>query len=198
MIFEDIKSNIKISDEDFNLIYDEHLREMAEIHFSPFDVSKQSAQYLVTHIGTKVLDIGSGAGKFCMIGSLVSDGFFYGIEQRQLFIDISNKISIENKLNNLTFILGNITDIDFEKYDAFYIFNPFYENISRTGFIDDDIELKKELYEIYSLYVNFQLDQKPKGTRLVTYFSYSKEIPKSYVLLFSNFDDKLKFWEKGS
>jgi SAM-dependent methyltransferase len=185
-------------DEKFNLIYGESLCEMAEIHFSPIDVSIMAAQFLAQKSGKKVLDIGSGAGKFCIIGSLNTDGYFVGIEQRQTFIDISIKIVAENNLQRIEFLLGNVADLDFAPYDAFYIFNPFYENISRTGIIDLNIELNRDFYESYSNFVKNQLNLKPIGTRLATYFSYSKEIPSSYKLQSSHFDDKLKLWEKES
>ena len=62
--------------------------------------------------------------------------------------------------------------------------------------MDDSIELKRELYDDYSSYVKAQLDLKPIGTKLVTYFSYLSEIPDSYRLQFSDFEGKLKMWEK--
>jgi hypothetical protein len=118
------------------------------------------------------------------------------VEQRKHLHDLSKSIAQKYNLTNLLFINSNITDISFKDYDGFYLFNPFYENMNASGKMDDLVELKRELYDEYSLYVKIQLDTKPIGTKLVTYFSYLTEIPKSYKMQFSDFDGKLKMWEK--
>jgi Methyltransferase domain len=196
MPFQKIKSNKKVKDNVFDALFSNELKEVAEIHFSPIAVAQKAAQYLVQKKGDRILDIGSGAGKFCMIGSVLTEGFFTGVEQRKHLHDLAISISETHNLSNLTFLNANITDISFQNFDGFYSFNPFYENINPIGKMDDLVELKRELYDDYSLYVKMQLDLKPIGTKLVTYFSYLTEIPDSYRLQFSDFEGKLKMWEK--
>lgn len=198
MIFKSIKADIEVLDDEFDRIYSQKIKKTAEIHFTPVDVSKTAAQYLAPKRGVKILDIGSGAGKFCMIGSVCTDGFFTGVEQRKSLYSAAKRISQRYDLNNVEFVNCNITDISFKEFDAFYFFNSFYENVSVLGrsSLDDEVELKRELYNTYSQYVNHQLDAMPIGTKLVTYFSFLKEVPDSYKVKFSNFDDKLKMWEK--
>ncbi len=199
MQFKNIQSNIEIVDSDFDLIFEEQIQEAAGIHFTPVKVAKLAARYLAPQKDIKVLDIGSGAGKFCMIGSVCTEGSFFGVEQRERLHLEALRISQKYNLTNVSFINTNITNIDFKDYDAFYIFNAFYENISLFGgSIDDDIELKRELYESYSLYVKEQLADMPIGTKLVTYFSFGKEIPDNYEINYLAFDEKLKLWEKTS
>ena len=99
-------------------------------------------------------------------------------------------------MTNVKFIHSNITAIKFKDFNAFYFYNPFYENVCLSGRIDEKVELRRDLYDKYSLYVKEQLAEMPIGTKLVTYFSYLKEIPESYKVHFSCFDDKLKMWEK--
>jgi ubiquinone/menaquinone biosynthesis C-methylase UbiE len=196
MPFQKIKSHKKIKDNVFDDLFSDELKDVAEIHFSPIEVVRKAAQYLVKKKGDRILDIGSGAGKFCMIGSVVTDGFFTGVEQRKHLHDLANSISERHNLTNLMFINANIIDIPFQDFDGFYLFNPFYENINPIGKMDDLVELKRVLYDEYSLYVNLQLASKPIGTKLVTYFSYLTEIPDSYRLQSSDFEGKLKMWEK--
>ena len=83
MLFENIKSNIEVTDDDFNSIFEEQIQEAAGIHFTHVKVAKLAARYLAHQKGVKVLDIGSGAGKFCMIGSVCTEGSFFGVEQRE-------------------------------------------------------------------------------------------------------------------
>ena len=76
MIFKYIEKGISIEDDEFDEIYPEEIRPMAFTHFTPVEMAIKAAKYLVQKSGTKVLDIGSGAGKFCMIGSACTDGHF--------------------------------------------------------------------------------------------------------------------------
>ncbi len=195
-IFEKIQKNINVDDDEFDLIYPETHVEISEFHYTPIEVAKVAANFLVIQKGDKVLDIGSGAGKFCTVGALTTKGLFTGVELRASLHELAIKITQKYELRNTVFIHNNITEIDFEEFDAFYFYNPFYENISASGWINDEIDLDKYLYTRYNLYVINQLKKTPKGTRLVTYFGYLKEISDHFVLINTAFDDKLKMWEK--
>lgn len=197
MLFKKIKANKEVEDSEFDKIFPVKVRRASEIHFTPINVAKQATQYLSLDKGAKILDIGAGAGKFCLIGSAIcADSHFTGVEQRKNFCQIAERLSEIYHLQNVKFINSNITNTSFKDYEAFYFYNSFYENISIHGKIDDKVELKRELYKEYSQYVKDQLASKPKDTRLVTYYSFQKEIPDSYKLLFTSFDDKLKMWIK--
>jgi Methyltransferase domain len=200
MIFEQIRSNEEINDIEFDLMYPIKLKDAIEMHFTPIEVAKTAARYLAHKKGVKVLDIGSGAGKFCMIGSACTEGSFTGVELRESLFATALRISKRYNLLNIEFVHANITDIPFKDFDAFYFFNAFYENVSRLGVgkINNELDLSRELYDTYSFYVKQQLDEMPVGTKLVTYFSFSKEVPDSYHLQFTDFDGKLKMWEKVS
>lgn len=196
MVFKRLRSGIEIADEDFDAIYTERIKRISEFHFTPVDVAKTAARYLAVKPGARVLDIGSGAGKFCMIGSVCTGGHFTGVEQREHLHLLSKQLASRHRLTNTTFIHSNITDINFQGFDAVYFFNAFYENIFQSDPIDHSIQLDRQLYDTYSQYVKKQLDALPSGTRLATYFTYADEIPDSYQIEFTCFDGKLKLWKK--
>jgi hypothetical protein len=196
MVFDYLKANQNIEDKEFDLIYPKSFRKIAEFHFTPVAVAIKAAKYLAHSESTKILDIGSGLGKFCMIGSVVTRSFFTGVEFRKRLFTASNKIAKKYKLLQVEFIYSNVTEIDFKAYDAFYLFNSFYENIDQSTAINDEIKMKQHLYQTYSAYVKNQLEEMPKGTRVVTYFSYMKEIPDSYKVIKLDFDGKLKMMKK--
>lgn len=196
MIFQDIANGAEVTDEDFNQIYPDSLRAAAETHFTPVQIARMAAEYLVTEPGTRILDIGSGAGKFSMVGASCTDGYFTGVELREGLHKVAQKIKSAYKIDNVELIHGNIMDIDFRWYDAFYFYNSFFENMAPQEKIDDTIKLERKLYEDYSNYVKQQLSGLPNGTRLVTYFSYMDELPSSYVPQHKVRNGKLKFWEK--
>jgi cyclopropane fatty-acyl-phospholipid synthase-like methyltransferase len=91
MIFEYLKLNMDIDDNAFNEIYPEHIKALSQCHWTPVAVAKMAAKFLADDTGKKVLDIGSGAGKFCLVGAASTDGIFYGVEQRASLTKISKK-----------------------------------------------------------------------------------------------------------
>lgn len=196
MLFKLIKANKDIEDEEFDHIYPEAVRKVADTHFTPIQVSKFAAKALADRPNIKILDIGAGVGKFCTIGSVCSEGYFVGVEQRTGLCNIAKAVCNRYNLTNIEIINANILDISFADFDAFYFFNPFQENLSIDERIDHEVELKRELFYEYSLFVREQLAAMPIGTKIVTYYSFLREIPKSYALKLSAFNEKLKVWEK--
>ncbi|HNP18950.1 MAG TPA: methyltransferase domain-containing protein [Fulvivirga sp.] len=196
MIFKSLLLNFDIEDDVFNSIYPKSIRQLSELHWTPVEVARLAAYYLSDNTKKKVLDIGSGAGKFCLIGACLTKGHFYGVEQRESLVKLSQKIAENHNIDRLEFIHANITEISFSDYEAFYFFNPFYENIERFSAIDDSVELTEKLYFSYSEYVRRQLSKTPIGTRLVTYCSNWTEIPEGFDIKLTANNGKLNFWEK--
>jgi SAM-dependent methyltransferase len=198
MIFQALKQNIDIEDSVFNKLFSTRNRRLAERHWTPVAIAKIAADYLVNKPNKKVLDIGAGVGKFCLVGSASTKGFFYGVEQRASLIKSANKIAEKHNIENVKFIHSNITEISFSDYDAFYFYNSFFENIDNSCPIDKTIVPKSELFISYSDYVRNQLSKTPKYTRLVTYWSTWEEIPESFDLEYSELNGVLNFWRKMS
>ena len=196
MIFKNLQLNKGIEDKLFNTLYSLNIKKLSEHHWTPVEVAKLAADYLVDKPKCKVLDIGSGVGKFCLIGATSTKGRFYGVEQRSRLVKLSQKIANTHKIKNVEFIHSNITQVSFSKYNSFYFYNSFYENIGRFQAIDTTIPLEEKLYYSYSQYVENQLKKTPIGTRLVTYWSEWLEIPEGFDLEFTAYDGKLNFWEK--
>lgn len=187
MIFKNLQLNIDVEDHLFNTLYPLRINKLSERHWTPVEVANPGAVYLEDGPGKKVLDIGSGAGKFCLVGATSTKGVFYGVEQRQSLVKLSQKIARIYDIDNVYFIHSNITKISFSNYDAFYIYNPFYENI------DNSLSIDEKLYFTYSEYVENQLKKTPVGTRLVTYWSMWMKIPEGFDLEFTAHDGRLNY-----
>lgn len=196
MIFKKLQLNIDVGDQLFNTIYPLRIKRHSIRHWTPVEVAKLAADYLVDRPGKKILDIGSGAGKFCLVGAASTKGRFYGVEQREGLVKLSQELARIHDMDNVDFIHSNITQISFADYDAFYFYNPFYENIDSSLSIDNKIATDEKLYFIYSEYVEDQLKRTPVGTRLVTYWSTFIEIPEGFDLEFTAYNGKLNFWIK--
>lgn len=185
------------SDEVFNSLFPDHINEVAARHWTPMEVAIKSSAFLATHPGARVLDIGSGSGKFCFIAAhlhpLVQ---FNGIEQREDLVDLCNELKRKLNIENVEFFHGNISEADLEGYDHFYFYNSFYENLPGTQKIDHNVFYSEKLYDYYNLYLYKQLMKRPSGTRLVTYHSLGNEVPPGYEVVSTDHAEFLKFWVK--
>ncbi|MFH7001244.1 class I SAM-dependent methyltransferase [Flavobacterium bizetiae] len=196
MIFQYLKQNKFIDDNEFNEVYPIRIKKLATRHWTPVKIARKAAGFLVDRPDKRVLDIGSGAGKFCLVGAASTNGIFYGVEQRESLIKLSREIAEKYKIDNIEFIHSNITEISFLDYDAFYFFNSFQENIDQTARIDKSIAPSEGLYNLYTGYLKDQLEKTPVGTKLVTYWSNGREIPESFTLESVSYGGTLSFWIK--
>jgi len=185
-----------LEDREFDMIYPEKVQRRSQIHWSPIHVAQYASRFLVTAPCTRVLDIGCGPGKFCAIGASVTEGFFTGVEQRDNLVRAARKMILSYGLLNVEIIHANIKDICFQNFDAFYLFNPFQENLWKLFRIDALVEVKPQLYLEYSRYVAHELAQCPDGTRVVTYWGDGDEIPACYKCVETAFGNHLQMWIK--
>jgi SAM-dependent methyltransferase len=185
------------SDYQFNHLYPSSIRPQAIRHWTPLAIAQLAARFLTTGPGVKILDIGSGTGKFCLSAAYFNPhALLYGIEQRKDAIDHANTAKNILGLKNVKFLHGNFTQLQLKDYDHFYFYNSFYENLAGTDKIDDSISYSSSLYNYYNNYLFNRLEQMPVGTRLVTYHSLEYEVPPSYCVAESHADDLLKCWIK--
>lgn len=185
-------------DRDFDQFFPRSVRELSVVHWTPVKVARRAAEYLVTAPGTKVLDIGCGPGKFCIVGALATEGLFKGVEQRADLCRVGQAAILKAKIPNAEIVHGNVMDLDFSEFDAFYLFNPFEENLGTTSPIDRTIELSETLYEGYTDHVASQLARAPLGTKVATFYGRCQEIPPGYEPVGTTGHRSLKFWVKQS
>jgi hypothetical protein len=186
------------SDERFNDLFSQETRALARRHWTPVAIARKAARFLATQKNARILDIGSGVGKFCLSAAhFTPSAIYHGVEQRRYLVDQAESLREELGLSNVHFIHGNFTQLKFSHYDHFYFFNSFYENLSGTDRIDDTIEYSGELFNYYNHYLYKELEQVPEGTRLVTYHSLGDEIPPCFLEVGSEADDNLKYWIKA-
>ena len=185
------------SDIRFNQLYPESIQLLAQRHWTPLYVARKAAGFLAAENNVRILDIGSGVGKFCLAAAHHQpQAQYYGIEQRKGLVKLAEAAKEMLRIKNISFINGNFTQIDFRNYDHFYFYNAFYENLPGTVKIDNSIDYSMELFNYYNRYLFKQLEQKPAGTRLASFHSLEDEIPQGYHLVGSEMNDLLKFWIK--
>ena len=185
------------SDVRFNQLYPPSVQSLSTRHWTPLSVARKAARFLSSEKNVRILDIGSGVGKFCLAAAwFCPAALYFGVEQRKNLNSYAETAREILGLGNVLFMNGNFTQLDFKNYDHFYFYNSFFENLSGMDKIDDDIDYSAELYAYYNRYLYKQLEQKPAGTRLVTFHSMEDEIPKDFKLDGSEMDKLLKCWIK--
>jgi len=196
MFNDTINSELFCKDTVFDDLYPDHIQELSLMHWTPVDIAKKAGKFLALP-NARVLDIGSGVGKFCITAGFFHPGTtFYGVEQRSELFTFAEMAKAEISLPNVSFIHGNLTDLDFNDYDHFYFYNPFYENIEPGSRIDYAVATSFELYDLYSRFVYKMLDEKPPETRLVTFHASDEQVPSSYQLVNNSYSRLLKMWIK--
>ena len=185
------------SDYHFNHLYPEAIREFADRNWTPLNVVKMAAKYLACSKKSKILDIGSGAGKFCIAAAWFQpQSLFFGVEQKLDMVKHAQKASNFLGIRNATFIHGDVTTTDFGIYDGFYFYNSFYEYAQA----DDRLNASQQagagaMYDYYHQYLMSQADKMPAGTKIASYYSLDR-MPAGFVLEDSLFKGLLKFWLK--
>jgi len=185
------------SNEVFDNLFPDFNSSLMKRHWTPLEVAKKAAQFLAAEKNVRILDIGSGVGKFCLAAAnYMPLAFYTGIEQRGNLVEQAIQAKEILGLKNVDLLHGNFSTINFKNYDHFYFFNSFYENFSFSENIDNQFEYSKELYEQYTYLLKEKLDLKPSGTRLATFHSTEEEIPRDYLVVGTEMKNTLKFWVK--
>lgn len=185
------------TDEQFDQLYPDAIQLLARRHWTPLEVARRAAGFLAAEANVRILDIGSGVGKFCLAAAHFRPAaFYFGIEQRKRLVKYAEEANDVLKISNVFFLNGNFTQVDFNSYDHFYFYNSFYENVAGTDKIDNSIDYSLELFNYYHRYLYKQLEQKPPGTRVASYHGMEDEMPTGYHIVGSEMNNLLKFWIK--
>jgi SAM-dependent methyltransferase len=177
----EVRAQQIVDDTRFDAIYPARVCELSSRYWTPVRVARRAAEMLVRFGGTRVLDVGSGAGKFCLVGALTSPGTFVGVEQRAHLVEMAQGIADRYAVTNASYVHGDLTTVDCDAFDAFYFFNPFAENhFSRLERIDSTVTLTPARCE-EDLAITFEgLARARLGTRVVTYHGLRGDLPESY------------------
>ena len=143
-------------------------------------------------INNKVLDIGSGIGKFCILAAkLRPDFIFEGIELDVDRVEVSNLIAKEMGVQNVRFIHGDFRYLDVKEYGGFFIYSPF-----RMGAAHElNVTPCNWNYNKVMKYVNemnaitaFKLSSMPTGTKYyILDGAHSIDVPEGF--------ENKNFWE---
>ena len=189
-----------VEDREFNEIYPREIRRKAERHWTPVSVARRAAELLAIR-GTRILDVGAGVGKFCMIAGLTTKCEIVGVEQRPHLLSIAKDCAERLRIPRTEFICANAFSLDWSDFDAFYLFNPFVEHvIGVEHVIDENLIRDPLLYRSYIEQTQSQLLCAREGTSVVTYHGFGGRLPSCYRCFHQETvgTDELELWVKQS
>jgi len=190
-----------ITEDSFDFIFPEFIRRRSLDFWTPIEVARRAAEFLAPEPDARVLDVGSGVGKFCIVGAAMTGASFSGVEQRANLVEIAKTAAREFQISRVDFTVGTIEDIDWCQFDAFYLFNPFEENVfANHGALDRSVVLSEARFWADVAFVERKLARLPVGVRVATFHGFGGRIPPSYELVAQHplCGAVLRFWTKVS
>jgi hypothetical protein len=193
------RSNRISSDVEFDSVYDERVRALSLRHWTPVPVAVRAAQLLTEAGATRILDVGSGVGKFCIVGALSTNARFVGVEWRGRLVEIARRAAIQHGARRATFVHANFEAFSFVGFSGIYLYNPFYEQISDLmAQIDGGIERSKTIYRQFVRTTIAKLAALVPPVAVTTFNGFGGLIPPKYTLKVVEpaGSDQLELWVK--
>ncbi len=189
-------------DDAFDALYPEGIRRVSRRFWTPLETARRGALLLADAGATKVLDVGSGVGKFALVAAATVPRLrVVGIEQRAHLLEPARAASAKLGLSNVTFFQGDATDVSWSEYDGFYFYNSFAENLfDPSDRLDDRAVLSFARFarDVQRTYAALRVAK--AGTAVVTFYGSSGRMPCSYELVHQAAAGSgwLRLWVKGT
>ena len=184
----------------FDSIYPPSIRAISRRYWTPVDVARRAALLFREAGVRRVLDVGSGVGKFVLVAAAVApEVTFVGVEQRARLVEVARRAHQRLRLPNAVFTVGEATASSWRGFDGLYFFNPFAENLFLDGEqVDDAVELTEARFFRDIVRTERALREASLGTSIVTYHGMSGRMPACYELSQSMRagSDWLRLWVK--
>lgn len=192
-----LRSRRVVPDDAFDEIYPDAVRRASPVHWTPVSVCSRAVELLALEHGARLLDVGAGAGKFCIIAAAMTGARVRGIERQpelaEAAREAARRLGVDVEIVN-----GSFESEDAERFDAAYLFNPFTETLLLPGTRDvpADRFAARAAADVASA-ENF-LRTARIGMRVVTFCGFGGTVPPDYTRLTLEVMEAgvLELWEK--
>ncbi len=196
-----LKAGGVVSDRAFDQVYPADVRALSRQHWTPVRVAMRAATLLTEADATSILDVGSGPGKFCIVGALTTGASFVGVERRPHLVDVARAAAARCGVRRVRFSRANIVDFDFSGFDGFYLFNPFFEQLGDRSVlpIDGEVVRSRSLYRRYVKTIQEKLATARPGTAVVTFYGFGGNLPDGFERVHTERagGDRLVLWRQS-
>jgi SAM-dependent methyltransferase len=187
-------------DDTFDQVFPAPIRLASRRFWTPVAVARRAAELLRGAGAMRVLDVGSGAGKFVLAAATAAPELeFVGIEHRKHLVAVARRVRSRLRIDNASFRTGDAIATSWAPYDAFYFFNPLAENLfAAEDRLDEKVELSDAKFVRDVLGIEAALRAARCGTVVLTYHGPSVRMPGSYGLEHTERagSDWLRLWVK--
>jgi hypothetical protein len=195
-----MRSGTPPEDESFDQHMPAEMRAVSGTYWTPLVVAARAAEWLGELGVESIVDIGSGAGKFCVAAALAGPGRFTGIEHRPRLVAAARALArdfgVEDRVSFVDDVLG---EGPVPAADAYYLYNPFGENLFWYGErLDDDVELGEGRFARDVAATEALFQGAPVGTYVLTYNGFGGRLPPDYEALRVDrtLPNMLRLWRK--
>jgi SAM-dependent methyltransferase len=187
-------------DATFDAVYPPEVRAVSRRFWTPVAVGRRAAQLFRGAGIRRVLDVGSGVGKFALVAAAEArELVLVGVEQRRALVEVARAAQSQLGIADVRFQVGDVTEIPWEAFEGLYFFNPLEENLfTDGGQLDDSVELSEKRFFRDMLRFEAALRSAPLGMTVVTYHGTSARMPDCYELTDKERagSDWLRLWVK--
>jgi SAM-dependent methyltransferase len=179
-----LRAGQTVLDADFDALLPESQRVFSYRFWTPVRVAARASSWLTEAGATRVLDVGAGVGKFCLVGGLSSSLRFVGLEQLPELVQTADQLAHAMGIDDqVCFVQTDALGVALPSFDALYFYNPFDESTLQEGdssaarVESRDGRLAREVAWAEQL-----LQGLPAGVLVVTYNGFGGRVPDSFDL----------------
>jgi SAM-dependent methyltransferase len=188
------------ADRVFDCFLPDDLRTVSSQYWTPLAVAKRAAEWLDDlHVRT-VVDIGSGAGKFCVAAALTGSGQFTGLEQRSRLVAAARTLAEVFHIDDrVKFVHGAVGEVAVPVADAYYLYNPFgVYFFGPAEQVDGDVAFTETRRARDVAAVEDLLRRARPGTFVLTYNGFGGRMPADYerIRVDLNMPNELGLWRR--
>ncbi len=183
-----------MKDAAFDQVFPSSHRFRSWLYWTPVDIATRAAALLAPTPRHRVLDVGSGVGKLCLVGATTTQATWVGVERDRDMVRVAAAAAAHLHVDHrVRFIHGPITTIDWSQFDSFYFFNPFAELLSSTA--GDPLD-RRQQYCAAIAFAQQELACASAGARVVTYHGLGGDLPPGFELVHREpaGEDELCLW----
>ncbi len=169
-----------VDDEAFDALLSARARFKSSAHWSKVAVAQQAAAWFDEVGAQRLLDVGAGLGKFCIVAALWLDRPVCGVEQRAHLVEEGRALAKALQAD-VQLVEGDLRAVEPSGFDGLYFYNPFAEHVANEHErYDDTVPLSTERYLRHARVVERWLRELRVGSHFISYNGIGSRIPTSW------------------